>query len=207
MARKSYLRLSLNILSILIVVAIIIALVLTIFNKTYSYKLDLPKVTIYSDENVLEKLNFLKDANSIAIVFDNSNKNYSMGSAILYVQIFASQHKRILYYIYDNATNCSFSDSNSLQISSSTIDNCNSILNSYEFPVIKLGDTKKSDKTNVIIENNVFTILPIAAETAYEENHNFLEILYPNLIDIETAIQNMVGKVSDYLGKNPIKTN
>lgn len=200
--RKSYLKNSLNILSILIVVAIILAIVLTIFGeKSYNYRLDLSKVTLYSDENILEKISQLKDANTIAIVFDNSNKNYSMGSAVLYVQLFASQHKRIIYFIYDNGTSCSYSDSNTLQITSSTIDNCNALLKEYDFPIIKLGSIKKSDKTNVIIEDNVFNILPTTAEKSYEENHNFLEVIYPNIIDIETAIQNMVGKVSDYLNK------
>jgi hypothetical protein len=104
--------------------------------------------------------------------------------------------------MYDAKTNkCGYSDSNSTKYTETTFQGCDTILESYNIPVIKIGKTKNNEKTNVIIEKNIFNIYTTSAKTAYEENHNFLEVLYPNIIDIETTIQNYISKVSGILNK------
>ena len=190
-------------LLIIIVLLIIIALVYNSLTKeTYKYKLELSDLVFFSDENILEKINQIKDANSIAIVLDQTEtSDYSAGNAILYTQIFASQKKRIFLVQISKDEECSTADTKTLETINSTKAVCLEKLQNINYPKIMLGKTKNNEKTNVEIKDNYFYVISKSANTAYQENHRILEIIYPNINEIETAIQNYVGKVSDIIDK------
>jgi len=182
-------------LGIIIVVLIVIAYY-SFTEKTYNYKLELKDVDVFSDQNILNELQLIKDTNIIAIIIDKTEIDYSDAVSVLYNQIFGAQKKRIMFYYLSEPNSCIYSDSSNYAVSKTTITKCKSQLNEINYPKIYFMKDKGNKKTQIVIENNFFYLYPKDAETAYEDSRSFLKILYPNLEDIEKNISNFITNVS-----------
>ena len=201
------LKLTLNIIAIILIIGILgFVLYSNLAKETYKYKLDLANATIYSDENIVQKINDLKDANIIYIVFDQTiTPKYNSSNAILFTQIFSYNKKTLPFYVFGEADYCTYSDGN-ITVYYSNRKDCQTQLSNVTYPIIMLGEIKDNPKTTIIIKNNLYYVSPTKIETAYAENHTFLEILYPDILTIESKITNYVESVSNYL-QNKNKTN
>jgi hypothetical protein len=189
---------TLNISAIIILAIIALSLIyFTITKDNYKYKLELDDLVIYSDENILNKINELKDSNTIFVIFDTTlNKQYSANYSILYTQLFAYNQKQVPFYIFSENNSCIGHDGNKHTFSK-TIESCKLELNTTNYPKIMLGEIKENKKLTIIINNNYYYIIPTSLDKIYSESESFLKLIYPDLDEIAKNIENFIGSVTD----------
>jgi len=197
-----------TIINIVILILIFVITAYLIYSHlatdNYKYKLTQNKIEFYSDENIIGKIQMLKDSNYIVLVVDNTeNENYNLGNAILFRQIFAYNYKTTKQYILSN-NQCLYSDENKYT-HTTTIDNCKNIFSTIQdnnTTIIYIGNIKKKDVPEIIITNNEFNIVATTIEDAYKENHDFLEFIYPNISEIEKKVSDAVSNVTKTYNSN-----
>jgi len=196
-----------NIVNIIAIVLVIVILGILLYSNlttpTYKYKLDLQKITFFSDQNIINQINTLKDANTVYVIADQTlNKDYMLGNVILFTEIFTYNKKTVLSYLIDKDGSCTYTDTNQ-HTYTTTKQKCLSALVDINAPKIILGAVIKQDKPQIIINKNTFFITATSVNNAQNENYYFLEALYPN---ISEAIQNIKNVVSKVVNKQKSKT-
>lgn len=175
-------KLLLNIITILILACAIGLIFYFSFSK-YDYKLETNDLIIYSDSNIVNKINDLQDTNNILIFIDNT-KNINFGNLILFVQIYSAKHKQIEYMIYDE--NCHY---NNLVIKKQTItnkDNCYKLLDDKNYPKIILKDLDtKIEKTKIEIKNNNYYI---TLKNPTKDSEKILRFIFSDYDEISKII-------------------
>lgn len=192
-----------NILILIAILILVFAVLYSVLTKdNFNYKLQTNNVTFYSDENILEKINLVKDTNTIIIVFDKTiNTNYTFDNALIYIQLFAYNKKDIISYYLSNENQCTYSNHKTLQVTNTTYNNCYELITNSEYPIIYLGNIN-TEQLKIIIEKNTFKIYNTSISNSFQENKLFLEILYPNLKEMESKIEDFTSDKINNINSN-----